>query len=783
MKKNLRIAAHTIKVLEFRELMATVAEYAATEGGKRYLNELVPETDFASVKTRLAETKEFCDLFDAGNEPHLSAIPALEQWFSDLSARRVPFEPNELNDIAAALEAVYNLKIQMKERAQYLPLMKAYGEKLFDFSKETARIREVIGPDDKVRDSASKELKEIRKQIEKTENLIRDRLQYLLNSPALKDALENRNLLERDGRPVIALKASCRRAIPGVLHDRSQTGQTVFIEPQAIAGLANELEEKRYEERREITRILWSLTGNLADIQLSAMVTAKAVTYIDAVLAKARFGRAYGALVPDLSEDGSLVVTGARHPLLMKYEARKAHTKPENVSSKLTPLDFRLGEEFNLVVVTGPNTGGKTVVLKTLGLLSLMAQSGLPVPAVHPLRLPVYKKIFADIGDEQSIEQSLSTFSSHLTNMAEILSEADEESLVLLDEVGSGTDPAEGAALGVATLDYLKEKGAKTVITTHLGALKAYAYQAVEVENASMEFDKATLLPTYRLLLGQPGSSNALAIARRYQLPKSLTDRMEEILTEENQNGAAELINRVQHVKTAAEKARRRNERLRLKLTQSLRDASKEKEDAIERAEAQIAYVMQDVLGEVLDFSKNAENAPEPWKSLSFKLKERLEKIAAGTPREQYRLEFLANLKENETVYVSRFRAFGEVKKISRRQKSARVLLDGVLYDLPFDALEEKPFTLPDRRVAKAPISPKKEFVPPKPEVLLPVRKRDAKTAGSFLKKLKEGDLVFVPQLQEKGQILRIDKTRTKAKVKLGAIEVQVPLETLEKPE
>ena len=780
MGKVSKIADHTLKVLEYEALLEVLANFASTSGGKEYVLALKPLTERGKIETLLKETSEFRDLIDRGCAPIMGEIKDLAVWFADIGGRRVPYEPNELNDIASAFEACLSLKTQLKGYAEILPLMSQWTDKIADLTELSRAIRDVVSPDDQIRDSASKELKELRGKIAKLDAAIKERLQRIMNGAAVKDALENRNILERNGRPVLALKAPSRRAVAGVVHDKSQTGQTVYVEPQAVFSLVNELEETRYDERREITRILWSLTSMLAERSLSALMTAKAVVYIDATLAKARFSAAYECIEPSLTKDGSLQLFCARHPLLGSYIAKKSHMKPRDAMQRLTPLDIRLGEEFNIVVVTGPNTGGKTVVLKTLGLLSLMVQSGMHIPAKYPTSMPVFKKIFADIGDEQSIEQNLSTFSSHLTNMASILEEADKESLVLLDELGTGTDPAEGAALGMATLDHLREREARTVITTHLGALKAYAYQSPEVENASMEFDRGTLLPTYRLLLGQPGSSNALAIARRYKIPKEVLDRMEELLKEENED-TSDLINRVQHVKSVAEKARRRNEKLRVKLTQSIKDTEKEKLTIKEEAEARISYIMDDIVKEVEDFSKNVDLAPEPWKGLIGKLRERVIAISKGTPREQHRLEFLAGLKPGDSVYVTNLRTFGEVVKINQRQKTARLKAEGLLYDVPFNNLEEKPFSLPDSRKLVVPVV-KKEEKKPAPPVLPLVRKRSETTPKQFLEKLKAGDMVFLPQFQDKGTVVKIDRGKNKAKVKFGAVEVQVPFDTLEKP-
>ena len=364
-----------------------------------------------------------------------------------------------------------------------------------------SEINRCILSENEYADDASSGLKNIRREIRLTNDKLHQQLDKIIKSDANRDQLQDSLITMRNGRYCIPVKQEYRSKFPGMIHDQSSTGSTLFIEPMAVVNLNNQIKELANEELLEIEKILESLSAQAATYVSDIAYDLELLTDLDFIFAKAKFARATNSTRPIFNTDGIIDIRQGRHPLLEK------HT--------VVPVDIRLGETYNLLIITGPNTGGKTVSLKTLGLFSLMGQAGLHIPAGDRSELAIFHEIYADIGDEQSIEQSLSTFSSHMTNTVKILKEADENCLVLFDEIGAGTDPTEGAALAIAILNDLKMRGVTTMATTHYTEIKLYALSTEGVENASCEFDVESLRPTYRLLIGIPGKSNAFAISKK----------------------------------------------------------------------------------------------------------------------------------------------------------------------------------------------------------------------------------------------------------------------------
>lgn len=430
--------------------------------------------------------------------------------------------------------------------------------------RETAEIRRCILSEDEVSDDASPALRQIRRSIRLAGERIRTELTKIVSSSA-KEYLQDALITTRDGRYCIPVKNEYRTQVPGIVHDQSKTGSTVFIEPAAVVRLNNEIRDLHGREAQEIEKILAGLSALLAESSGVIRADYETMCELDFIFARGKLALDQNAARPVVGEDGVIDIRRARHPLIPKKKA--------------VPIDIRLGGDFDLLVVTGPNTGGKTVSLKTTGLLTLMGLSGLHIPAGDRSRISVFREVYADIGDEQSIEQSLSTFSSHMTNVVEFLKSADENSLVLFDELGAGTDPTEGAALALAILDDLRARGIKTMATTHYSEIKVYALRTPRVENASCEFDVETLSPTYRLLIGVPGKSNAFAISRKLGLDEEIIESAHRFIGSEEET-FEDVISGLEKQRSELEREKAEIRSARLE-TEKLRDSLKEKEAAL----------------------------------------------------------------------------------------------------------------------------------------------------------------------------------------------------------
>ena len=504
-----------LKTLEYNKIIELLSSQATSAPAKEQLLKMQPMTNIGDIRDALAETSEAVRVIMLKGPAPLGQIYDIEDalYFArkggSLTMRQL-------------LQVLYNLKVTsnvitfLKSDLPPMPILDSIREVLVTFPRLVENIDRCILSEDEMSDNASPELKNIRRSIARQNDAIKNRLNNIMNSADNKGYLQDSIVTLRDGRYVIPVKAEHRGKVPGIIHDQSSTGQTIFIEPQVIVNLNNELRELELAERVEIDRILAELSSNVAEHFHDIMNNQKLLITLDMIFAKGKFSCQIHGEEPEIAEGGELVLKQARHPLIE--------------SKKVVPINVNVGGHYKTLVVTGPNTGGKTVTLKTTGLLVLMAQSGLHIPALSTSRIPVFHQVFADIGDEQSIEQSLSTFSSHMRNIVEILDNVDNKSLVLVDELGAGTDPTEGAALAIAILEKIKGWGAYTIATTHYNELKKYALSKEGVENGSMEFDINTLSPTYRLFIGIPGKSNAFEISRKLGLSEDLIERSSQLL-------------------------------------------------------------------------------------------------------------------------------------------------------------------------------------------------------------------------------------------------------------
>lgn len=498
----------SLNILELPVVLDMLAAEAVTDGGKEACHSLRPSSDRLEVKNRLAETSAAKEMMVVRGSPSLSGIKDIRPSLSraDLGGS---LNTIELLNIARVLQCARLVKGYTSDDK----LGKSCIDHLFAALHANRFLEEkitgsIVG-EDEIADSASSELANIRRKIRAASARVRDCLQKIISSPSYAKVLQEPIITMRSDRFVVPVKAECKGAIPGLVHDISASGATLFIEPMAAVKANNELRELAAKEKTEIERILAELS---ADCAAHAEDIASDYSYLitlDGIFARAKLSYKLNGIEPELREKG-VVLRRARHPLLPK--------------DKAVPISLELGEDFDTLIITGPNTGGKTVTLKTIGLLNVMAQCGLHIPADDGSGVPVYRHVLADIGDEQSIEQNLSTFSAHMTNIVHILGECDADSLLLFDELGAGTDPTEGAALAIAVIEHARKMGANVAATTHYAELKVYATNENGIQNASCEFDVETLSPTYRLLVGVPGKSNAFAISERLGLSKDIID-------------------------------------------------------------------------------------------------------------------------------------------------------------------------------------------------------------------------------------------------------------------
>ena len=512
-------ALHT---LEYDKIIARLIEKADSEPGKKYCEELLPELSLTDIKQAQQETADALSrLFQygstsfGGNKDLGYSLKSLEVG-SSLSAP-------ELLKVAGFLDNVARIKTFGRSGREESPedSLSSRFDDLTPMSHIAEEIRRCLLSEEEIADDASPELKHIRRSIQQVNDKIHTQLGSMLNG-SYRTYLQDAVITMRDNRYCIPVKAEYKGQVPGMVHDQSSTGSTFFIEPAAVVELNNRLKELALEEQKEIERILAVLSATVGEHTTELATDQKLMTSLDFIFAKAKLAMEQNATMPVFRTDHVLNIRKGRHPLLDK--------------KKVVPIDIRLGKDFDLLVITGPNTGGKTVSLKTVGLFTLMGQAGLHIPAADRSELSIFTEVYADIGDEQSIEQSLSTFSSHMTSIVTILSHADENSLCLFDELGAGTDPTEGAALAIAILNHLHDRGIRTMATTHYSELKLYALSTSFVENASCEFDVESLKPTYRLLIGIPGKSNAFAISSKLGLPDSIIQAASEQISKEDKS-------------------------------------------------------------------------------------------------------------------------------------------------------------------------------------------------------------------------------------------------------
>ena len=694
----------SLRILEFTKILSMVNEYAASPMAKRRIDRMKPQRDIDVIRKLQEETNDALNRLNRHGNISFSGLRDIGASIKRLEVQGT-LTSQELLDIAAVLQVAKAVKqygdgsdlTEALASRNQEPVSQTTNDSLTErfnmllpLEHIASEITRCILSENEYADDASSGLKNIRREIRLTNDKLHQQLDKIIKSDANRDQLQDSLITMRNGRYCIPVKQEYRSKFPGMIHDQSSTGSTLFIEPMAVVNLNNQIKELANEELLEIEKILETLSAQAATYVSDIAYDLELLTDLDFIFAKAKFARATNSTRPIFNTDGIIDIRQGRHPLLEKHS--------------VVPVDIRLGEAYNLLIITGPNTGGKTVSLKTLGLFSLMGQAGLHIPAMEESRLAVFDDIFADIGDEQSIEQNLSTFSSHMSNIVYIVQHATPNTLCLFDEPGGGTDPVEGAALAVSILNYLKSMGARCMATTHYSELKTYALSTDGVENASCEFDVATLRPTYRLTIGIPGKSNAFAIASKLGLPEYIITSakeqidsdavdMETLLADleasrrsmEEDEKAIEAYK--QEIESLKESLKKKEENLDTKKAEILKKAREEARDIIEEAKETADQTIRDYNKWRSNPNKADMRAMEEKRSsLRNKIKD-YEKAGASETKKQTSNHKASDFHIGDTVQVLSMGTRGTITKLPNNKGIAGVQMGIMSAMLPISDL------------------------------------------------------------------------------------------------
>ncbi|MCA9244378.1 MAG: hypothetical protein KDA32_10515, partial [Phycisphaerales bacterium] len=510
---------HSLECLDYFRVRELLAGYAMTALGRGLALHLEPVSAPDLIRRWFEQVRELRRLIEERGAPPLAGVRDVRESIQRCAPPlRVTVE--EVAQIGDTLAATHVLTRWLADLPESYDELCRLASRIGDFGVVAERISRVIDERGQVRDDASQKLLKIRRRIDIARSEIVAAVSRLLQQPETRRLLTYANYTFHNDRLVLPLRMECRGRLQGIIHRSSDSGATIFVEPSQAVELNNEISNLRAAETEEINRLLWDLAHEIYLNAEPIVSTLDAIAIFDLIAAKTRFAKAFTAKLPEILDEPRLNVRGARHPVLVSIAIQES--EEGRLPKPIVPIDFRLGEDFDQLIITGPNTGGKTVTLKTIGLLSMLAQTGIPVPVAEGSAFGIFKRVLIDIGDEQNMQQSLSTFSAHLTRQLDMLNKACPSSLILIDELGAGTDPDEGAAIGRTLLEELLRLGSRCVVTTHLGALKSFPLREDRAENACVEFDLETLKPTYHLVIGQPGHSNAIDIAKRLGMPKRL---------------------------------------------------------------------------------------------------------------------------------------------------------------------------------------------------------------------------------------------------------------------
>ncbi len=643
----------TYNTLEFNKILSQLSGFTENEKVKARILNLTPETDIALVRERLCETTEAAGvILRRGNPPGFKITDVTGGVLR--TERGGIMSMAELCALSRALKLSRKIKAYINDdKASENTSLFALAETLQNLKQVEDNINEKIISEDEVADTASPALFAIRRKIKTQTAKIRETLNGIISNSKLQKFLQDSIITMRGDRFVIPVKAEYKNEIKGIVHDASSSGSTFFVEPSAVVELTNEIAELKSKEKEEIERILYELSAFVSEFKDAIISNINTIFELDFIFCKAKLSVAQKGNEPELNDKGIIVIKRGRHPLLDK--------------DKVVPIDIHLGDDYDTLVITGPNTGGKTVSLKTLGLFTLMAQSGLHISASAGSQIAVFDNVFADIGDEQSIEQNLSTFSSHIVNLVSILNSVTPNSLVLADELGAGTDPTEGAALAISIIEYLRGFGARVAATTHYSELKMYALSTKGVENASCEFDVKTLSPTYRLMIGVPGKSNAFAISKRLGIADTIIENAKNRINDENIKledviaGLEENRKKAEEERSLAENASRDARIFKENMRREIEKLEQKKADLLKQARAEAFSIVenakkesQTALKELRDIKNSAvfREAMEKAEKAKNALNRESDKLSKGAGVERPKVKTLKSVKLGQSVHI-----------------------------------------------------------------------------------------------------------------------------------
>ncbi len=684
----------SLNLLEFNKLLGIIADFAHSEASREMVLSLHPLSDKCSIEKRLGQTGEIMRILDGGGT--FSILP-----FSDISpllARAAPegavLEGVELAEFLPVLDNIDGIASQIREHEDF-PLLNDLANALTGFPEILRVLKRSIDSEGAILDSASHELAELRGQIRKLESRIRNKLEGIVRDGDVSVFLQDDFITTRSGRWVIPVRMDSKGQIPGVVHDVSKSGETAFMEPLAIIGLANELENLVAGQKAEEIRILRAISSKLRAEAGDIDSQYRTVVYIDVLNSIAKFADKFRMQIPQIGEKGepgSLCLVNARHPLLVI-----SFQRPDG-PHEVVPLNVTLGGDSTVMVITGSNAGGKTIAIKTIGMLQLMALTGMPVPADSASRFPMFDKLLIDIGDEQSIENNLSTFSGHMSNISRILKTADAHSLVLIDELGTGTDPDEGGALACAVLKELRFSGALVFSTTHLTDIKGFVYKTEGMVNASMEFDQKTLTPLYRLRIGEPGQSHALEVARRYGLPDSIIESAKAMLgglKVEFDNLIADVSEKRARYEKALEEISKERSQIEEKnraLGIALSEAEARQKELLANAYREAAEIIAKSKREMYELLEEARKKEREKSRYAIKQAELAQDRVAGKIREYESpgrgSPSIDEIMEGDVVYVKSLAGDAPVVEINFKHNRVKVKARGKEVDVPASDIE-----------------------------------------------------------------------------------------------